>query len=73
MKIRYRAKVTPLREGHKQLNQAKWQYASATSVSGALHFLMRRYPYPKFIVDTPIPDPVNSAGNLRSGKGISWR
>ncbi len=70
MKIRYRAKVTPLREGHKQLKGAKWQYASATSINGALHFLMRRYPYPMYIVDTPIPDP---EGNPGPGRGISWR
>jgi hypothetical protein len=55
--IRYRAKVIPLREGRRQEKEARWEYTHAASPAQAHHFLMRRFPYPKYFVEEPVPDP----------------
>ena len=54
--MRYRARVIPLYEGHKQEDKASWQYREATSAKQAQMFLMRAYPYPQYFVEEPILD-----------------
>lgn len=55
--MRYRARVLPLYEGHRQEEKATWEYTNAESIAQAGRFLRQRYPYPKYVVEEPIEDP----------------
>ena len=54
--MRYRARVIPLYEGHKQEDKGVWQYREAVSARQAQMFLMRAYPYPQYFVEEPVED-----------------
>jgi hypothetical protein len=52
----YRAKIIPLYAGHRQEDKSFADYTHAVSIGQAHHFLMGRYPYPQYIVETPVLD-----------------
>jgi hypothetical protein len=52
----YRGKIIPLYEGHRQENKAFYDRTQAFSVKQAQMFLIRRYPFPKYLVEEPLPD-----------------
>lgn len=54
---RYRAKIIPLFEGHRQPEKSSWEYTHAESPAQALHNLGIRYPYPNYVVEEPMIDP----------------
>ena len=54
--MRYRARVIPLYEGHKQEDKKFWGYRDAANVKEAQFLLMRAYPYPQYFVEEPILD-----------------
>lgn len=53
--MRYRARIIPLREGHRQEDEARWEYTYAQSLAQASRFLRQRYP--EYVVEEPIADP----------------
>jgi len=55
--LRYRARVIPLFEGHRQEEKATWEYTDAASIAQAGRFMRLRFPYPKFVVEEPVADP----------------
>ncbi len=55
--MRYRAKVWPLYDGHRQPGKEFWGYTNAASEEQAGRFLRIRYAYPKFAMDNPELDP----------------
>jgi len=69
-KMRYRAKVTPLKEGRKQVNAAKFEYTYAYSLEQGRRNLMMRFPYPRYLVENLVTDPEPEYG---PSKGIRWR
>jgi len=54
--MRYRARVIPLYEGHRQIEKATWEYTDASSKAQAIRFLSKRFPYPRFVIEEPIED-----------------
>ncbi len=52
-KVKYRARVVPLFDGHKQEEKKFWAYREARSAKQALMFFMRAYPYPQYYVEEP--------------------
>lgn len=64
--MRYRARVIPLKEGHRQEDKASWEYTDAVSITQAGRFLRIQFPYPKYIVEEPIIDPrSNPPGKMK--------
>ncbi|MGA2669809.1 MAG: hypothetical protein ABSF21_00070 [Dehalococcoidia bacterium] len=55
--MRYRARVTPLKEGRRQDKEARREYTHAVSVDQAGRFLGFRFPYPKYLVTDIVVDP----------------
>lgn len=55
--MRYRSRIIPLYEGHRQEDKGFWGYRYAASPAQALRFLERAYPYPQYIVEAPVEDP----------------
>ena len=60
--MRYRARVIPLYEGHRQEEKAFWEYREGDSIADAHRLLMRAYPYPKYFVEEPVADPRKNPG-----------
>lgn len=56
--MRYRAKIYPVENYHIIREKAFWVYRHAFSVAQAGRFIRRAYPYPKFVVEEPIADPI---------------
>jgi len=52
--MKYRIRVIPLYERHRQEEKGFWAYREAASLQQAQMFLMRAYPYPRYIVEHPI-------------------
>ena len=56
-KQRYRTRIVPLFEGHRQEDKAFNEYMHAASQNQAYYFLGFHYPYPQYVVETPVEDP----------------
>jgi len=70
---RFRAKVIPLREGRRQEKEARWEYTHAASIAQAHHYLMKRFPYPRYFVEGPMPDPEREPKDARCAKLLPFR
>jgi hypothetical protein len=64
--LRYRAKVSPLFAGRRRVGVWKWEYTWAYSQNQAWRNFGIRFPYPKFIIETPVLD--MNLGNKTGGK-----
>ncbi len=66
--LRYRSKVSPLINGRRQVNVWEWHYTWAYSVNQAWRNFGIRFPYPKYVVETPVVDMNLGKKSVTGGK-----
>lgn len=57
--MRYRATIYPLYEGHRQPSKRMTEYRHAASLEHAGRFFRRAFPYPEYVVEDVMEDPIS--------------